>query len=293
MVSGAAVVARTAAEVVRRAAVRLPAGTPDRFREAMGELAVEIMDAQPAMAPLVCLAREVLEAVEGAESVEEARRLAARTAEEFRAALEARTVAVGERAAAHLPEEGTVVTLSSSSTVRAALLERPGDTRLRVVCLESRPMREGQMLARALAEAGIRVTYAVDAAAAALMEDAAVVLMGADSIGDAGIVNKIGSALLAREAARREVPVIVTADRTKFLPPGFPQPVDDDRPADEVWKAPSGVRVWNRYFEVVPAEDVTIIVTDEGDLSPADAVDFREEMSVPRELRAWVDARPG
>ena len=293
VVSGAAVVSRTAAEVMRRAAVRVPAHSPEGVREALGELAVKVLDAQPAMAPLVCLARVVLDSVESAGSVDEARRLAARAAEEFRGAVELRTRAVGRRAADRVPERGTVVTLSSSSTVRAALTERVADPRLRVVCLESRPMEEGRTLARALAAHGLRVVYAVDAAAGSLLDGADVVLMGADSIGDAGIVNKIGSLVLAREARRRGIPVVVTADRTKLLPPGFPQPVADDRPPDEVWKAPAGVGVWNRYFEVVPADDVSVIVTDEGDLVPAEADDLRREIPVPPELRAWADAHGG
>jgi translation initiation factor 2B subunit (eIF-2B alpha/beta/delta family) len=123
--------------------------------------------------------------------------------------------------------------------------------------------------------------------------EADLVLLGADSIGDAGIVNKIGSTLLAREARARGVPVIVTADRTKLLPPGFPQPLADDRPADEVWRAPAGVRVWNRYFELLGAEDVSLIVTDEGDLSPTEALEIRGGIRVPPELRSWADAHPG
>ncbi|MGD2068320.1 MAG: hypothetical protein PVI57_06500 [Gemmatimonadota bacterium] len=293
VVSGATTVARTAAEVVRRAAVRIPADSPDALRGTLGELTVKILDAQPAMAPLVCLARVVLESVAQVGSVEEVRRVAARTAEDFRSGVDERTREVGRRAAAHLPRDGTVVTLSSSSTVRAALLQGTADPGLRVVCLESRPMQEGRMLADAMARAGVRAIYAVDAAAGALLEDADLLLLGADSIGDAGVVNKIGSALLAREAARLGLPVVVTADTTKLLPPGFPQHVADDRPPEEVWRAPSGVHVWNRYFEVVSSDHVSVIVTEEDDLTPADVGALREALTVPPEVRAWADARGG
>ena len=66
-------------------------------------------------------------------------------------------------------------------------------------------------------------------------------VMGADSVGDRGIVNKIGSLGLAREAQEWATPLWVAADRSKWLPPGFPQPVDDDRPGDEVWRGSRGV----------------------------------------------------
>ena len=94
------------------------------------------------------------------------------------------------------------------------------------------------------------------------MPDCDLVLLGADSIGDAGVVNKIGSASLAEPAHRMGKPVYVISDETKILPPGFPQHIRDDRPADEVWRAPAGVRVWNRYFETIPMDWVTAVVTE-------------------------------
>lgn len=293
MVSGAAVVARRAAEAVRRAAVRGPAGSTAELRELLGSLAVRILDAQPAMASLVALGARVLEAADDDASLEDARRAVAHEAEAFRDALERGTRAVAKAASRELPDRGAILTLSSSSTVRETLLHRGGDRGLEVTCLESRPMSEGRTLAEALARAGIPTLYAVDAAAHNLVERADLVLMGADSVGDRGLVNKIGSAALARAATQRGIPVMVVTDDTKLLPPGFPQRVDDDRPGEEVWRAPAGVRVWNRYFEVVPSEWVTTIVTEDGPRAP-DAVDRdRRRLRVPAELRRWADARTG
>lgn len=288
VVSGASVVARTAAEVVRRTAVRLPAESAREFREELGGVAIKILDAQPAMAPLVALTASVLEVAGDADDLTDARRAVAQSAEDFRNSLDEWTRRVGAHAAQRLPERGTVFTLSSSSTVKAALLERVGRPGLRVVCLESRPMNEGRMLAEKLADAGLSVLYAVDAAASSLLPEADVVLLGADSIGDRGVVNKIGSAALVRLAREAGIPVIVTADRTKLLPPGFPQAVDDDRPADEVWKAPAGVRVWNRYFEAIPLSDVDVVVTEDGALSTEEITEMRKRLSVPEELRRWA-----
>lgn len=294
VVSGAAVVARTAAEVVRRAAVRAPAASSAELREALGSLAVRILDAQPAMAPLVALCARALAAVEEGDSLEDARRAVARDAETFRAEIERGTQAAGRAAARELPEEGTVLTLSSSSTVRAALLERDRDRGLEVICLEGRPMNEGRSQAEALARAGLPTLYAVDAAAGSLVRRVDLVLLGADSVGDRGVVNKIGSAALARLASERGVPVLVATDGTKLLPPGFPQGVDDDRPADEVWRAPAGIRVWNRYFEVVPTSWVDAVVTEDGIRSPEEVDRGRARLRVPAELRRWADARgPG
>jgi translation initiation factor 2B subunit (eIF-2B alpha/beta/delta family) len=288
-VSGAAVVARTAAEVLRRAAVHLSAGSIEEMRWGMGEVAMRVLDAQPSMAPLVRLLQDVLQAVEAADSVEGARLAAASAAEAFRSGLDERAAAVAEGAAQVLPAEGTVATLSSSSTVRGALLA--GGVSRRVVCFESRPLEEGRSLAESLAEHGVSVTFAVDAAIYSLVPQCDVVLFGADSLGDRGVVNKIGSAALAHAADAAGVPVYVLCDGTKILPPGFPQIVEDDRPAAEVWKAPAGVTVWNRYFEVVPLGLVTGVVTESAVLSPQEVERRRADMGFPDFLSRWAEGR--
>ncbi|HEX9887067.1 MAG TPA: hypothetical protein VGA70_11295, partial [Longimicrobiales bacterium] len=291
VVSGAAVVARTACEVVRRASTEIPADSPEALRAGLGQMAVAILDAQPAMASLVALAARVLDAVEGASSVEAAREAAATAARAFDASLQAMTDALVGRAADELPRGGTILTTSSSSTVRAVLLECAPARGLSVICLESRPMNEGRFLAAALARGGIPVTFAVDAAAVALLREADACLLGADSIGDRGVVNKIGSCGVARSARSAGLPVLVAADASKLLPRGFPQPVEDDRPPEEVWKAPLGARVWNRYFEAVPMSDVTRVITDTGVYSPEEIGRLRDSLAVPVELRRWADGR--
>jgi translation initiation factor eIF-2B subunit delta len=256
VVSGASVVARAAADVVRRAASRIPADSPTEFRTGMADLTGRILDAQPSMASLVALGRDVLLALDDAHDV---------------------------------PEGSTVLTLSASSTVRRALEEAGRRGPLKVVCLEGRPVSEGRRLAQQLAAVGVDVLFAVDAAAASLLETSDHVVMGADSLGDRGFVNKIGSRALALSAEGEGVPVHVVLDRTKFLPPGFPQPTDDPRPAEEVWRAPPGVHVWNRYFESVPARLVTDFVTEEGVHTPDQAEAVRADLPVPAELRNWAD----
>lgn len=291
VVSGAAVVGRMAAEVVRRGVRRMPADTPEELREGLVELGRAILDAQPAMAPLVRLVSEVLDATRGVAEVGEGRHAAAAAADAFREGQETRTRVVARRAAAVIPDGGRVLTLSSSSTVRAAFLHHGSERDFSVVCLEGRPVQEGALLAETLARNGIRVTLAVDAAAASLAPLCDLALMGADSIGDAGVVNKIGTVSVADAARRAGIPLHVVTDGTKILPPGFPQAVDDDRPPEEVARTRAGVQVWNRYFECLPLEEVTSVVTEEATLDPAALERLRRDLRVPPELQAWAEAR--
>lgn len=289
VVSGAGVLAKTAAEVLRRAAIRLQAGSLEELRWEIGEVSRRVLEAQPAMASLVILVRDVMEAVESAESLEDGRHAAAAAADDFRQGFETRADYTARHAVGLLPVGGLVGTMSSSSTVLAALLHEAAPPGLRVLCFESRPKNEGRALASSLANAGLEVSYAVDAAAEALVPTCGAIILGADSVGDRGVVNKIGSAAIASAAVRAGVPVYVLADETKILPPGFPQILDDDRPGEEVWEsAPGDVRVWNRYFEVVPMEHVTAVVTETGVLDAEGLEAARREMDFPDGLRAWA-----
>jgi translation initiation factor 2B subunit (eIF-2B alpha/beta/delta family) len=289
--SGASVLARRAADVLRRASVRLQAGSLEELRWGLGEVARSILDAQPAMASMVALVRDVLTAVEGADSLERGRHVAASAADQFRGSLEELGQAVAQAALAVLPVGGRVATISSSATVRRLLESEAAPRGVGVLCFESRPIREGRLLAEALAAAGVDVTYAVDAAVHALVPSCDAVIMGADSVGDLGVVNKIGSAALAAAAIEARVPVYVLADRTKVLPLGFPQAIDDDRPASEVWDAPTNIRVWNRYFETVPTRNVSAVVTEVGVQAPAELDEQRASLHLPAGLRAWASAR--
>ena len=292
VVSGATAIARTAAEVFRRGAEGADVDGAGELQELLSELAVRILDAQPAMAPLFHLGERVLGAAGGTGDLEAARQGAVDAAARFRAELEAVGDAVARHAVPLLPREGRVVTHSASSTVAAALKAAVRDGReLEVVCLESRPMSEGRNLARWLAEEGVDVVHAVDAAAWTLTDDAAAVVTGADSVGDRGVVNKIGSRALAAAAREAGIPFHVLTDRTKLLPPGFPQPVEDDRPGDEIWRSPAGITVWNRYFESLPAERVDRFVLEDGALSPAEVSEARRDLRVPDPLREWASAQ--
>ncbi|MEK9499919.1 translation initiation factor eIF-2B [Gaopeijia maritima] len=293
VVSGAAVISRTAADVVRRVAVRAPADDLDGFRSVLEETAAQILDAQPSLAPVVTLLSLALRAAADDIPLDEARREVARTAEVFRDDLLRRSERAGRHLADRIGDGDRIVTLSDSSTVRAGLLRAAERCDFSAVCLQSRPMNEGEGLARRLADAEVSVTFAVDAAMASVLPGCRAVVLGADSVGDRGIVNKLGSHPLSLAARAAGVPVWVVADGTKFLPPGFPQPLDDDRPAEEVGRPHPRARVWNRYFELLPFELVECLITEDGPLDPHAASARRSVLHLPPEIARWAARRAG
>ncbi len=250
-----------AAEILRRAArvfslLEQPPANEDDHRRLVLETCVALIRAQPSMAPIANLASAV---AASSDRAEETRRRFIEDA--GRAMLDASL-----HAARLIKENTTVLTHSRSSTAlaafRAALVE---GRKFHIIATESRPLFEGQRLARELADEGAAVTLIADAAAALVMDEIDFVLVGADRITPDHIVNKIGTRMIALAAAEKNVPVYALADSTKFI--DFPADEQEARDVDELWKDPPAcVEIINRYFEQSPLDLFTRIITEDGAL---------------------------
>lgn len=269
--SGAVQIAERAADILLRRAGTGEAASPDAFRQELLHTGWALIRAQPIMAPLVNLVNAVLWKLEERDTPAELRLAVAQATDEFKRQLRQNAVRVAEGALSLIADGSTVVTLSHSGTVEQALMHaRHIGRRFSVICLESRPACEGREAAAALAQAGIPVTLAVDAAAAMMVESAQMVLVGADLLSNQGIVNKIGTRTLALAAQAERVPFYTLCGGEKFLPPGYQAPTQQDWPVGEVWdNAANGVKVRNQYFEWTPLEELSGIVTEQGTLPVA------------------------
>jgi translation initiation factor 2B subunit (eIF-2B alpha/beta/delta family) len=139
----------------------------------------------------------------------------------------------------------------------------------RVVVAEGRPGMEGRVVARALAEEGVEVVLVVDAALGLHAREADLALVGADAaLADGGLVNKVGTRLLALACERAGTPLYAATDRFK-VSGGTTLPLEE-KPSAEVWPdPPPGVGVRNIYFDRTEAALVTGYATDAGLLAPA------------------------
>jgi translation initiation factor 2B subunit (eIF-2B alpha/beta/delta family) len=168
----------------------------------------------------------------------------------------------------------SVVTLSRSGTVRAALREATPS----VLIGESRPAREGVDVAADLADDGLDVTLTTDAALSSELaaRDPDAVLVGADAVlADGSLVNKVGTRGLAIAAAREGVPVYAVAAADKVRP--------DERFAGEtgadadLYDGSAPVTVANPIFDRTPADLVTGVITERGVLDAAAVEDVAAE----------------
>jgi translation initiation factor 2B subunit (eIF-2B alpha/beta/delta family) len=172
------------------------------------------------------------------------------------------------RRARRLLSRHAVVTLSYSSTVVAAL----GGRTVPVSVALSLPGGEGARTVRALRRRGTPATIIPDAAMAAHVARARAVVLGADAVTARGVINKVGSRLLALAARAERLPCYVVTDTGKFAAPParFPEPR----------LPPDGL------FERVELDLITRIVTERGLLTPRSV-----ELLVSRGPGPWISAR--
>jgi len=182
---------------------------------------------------------------------------------ELIAARERDMLAPAAAAACFIPDGARIVTLSRSSTV-LALLRDVADRVAAVSVAESRPGCEGRGTAWLAASFGIATELLTDAAAARAVQDADLVLFGADSIlSDGSIVNKTGTFALCCAADRCGVEAACVTTESKVLPAGA-EPEMEEMPPGELGEPIEGVRARNAYFEVTSADLVRRVVVGSG-----------------------------
>ncbi|KIW86436.1 hypothetical protein Z517_01833 [Fonsecaea pedrosoi CBS 271.37] len=198
-----------------------------------------------------------------------------------------------------------ILTLSSSSTIKAAILhalDADESLSIELRILESRPLNEGVGFAKALTEEAqrrydsgatgpsidgrLRVVLASDASVGILAKDVDLVIIGADRISEAGDVSNktgsLGAALVSKAVTDGKAAVVCISESEKIAYPGSVEDhPEEDNDASELtsnWDLqPSSSPLWNKmvtvrniYFEWVPATHIDYYVCEDGTLSRQD-----------------------
>lgn len=222
-----------------------------------------LIDAQPAMAPMLNLVNYLFHAIESIEDPQAIREKGKIAVQGFLDSLRTASEKIRGHALGLLKGKKRVMTHSYSSTVLGVLEHARG---IEVICTESRPLGEGLHTARALGEKGISVRLVTDFAALALVGESDLLMVGADAITLAGVVNKIGTYGLALAAREKRNPFYVLAGKEKFLPPAFSQALRIEKrdPKEITEETMPNVVVENRYFDFTPLDLITAVVTQDG-----------------------------
>jgi translation initiation factor 2B subunit (eIF-2B alpha/beta/delta family) len=269
--SGASALAARAAEILYQAL------TPDTVPDEIQELGVALLHAQPAIAPIARLVSTTLRALESG-GPDSARRAIRRQQSEVRTAMGKLTSAGAEQVQPFVK----ILTHSASSAVREILLAAHAkQVRFSVTCLESRPLSEGIELARALTDAGIQVTLAVDAAMGLAVGESDAIMLGADTLSPTGLVHKIGTWPLCLAANELGVAVFVMSTPDKLLPDPVKGALEQNRPPFEVLpETETGLKVWNRAFDFTPLDLLDGIFVGGDLLEPDEAADRARRVRV-------------
>lgn len=286
--SGATDITLRAAEMLASLPVYGDTTTPEAFRRELTVVARELAAAQPSMASLLSLVNRVLLTADQAEGYDRLLVAVQHAAEDFAAALGRRPAQIAQATLPLIRDGATIMTISSSSMVLAALQHaHDARKRIRVICLESRPQREGVEFAKLLAGIEIDVTLVVDAAMAHFMQDVNLVIFGADTISPRGLVNKIGTHALALAADAHGVPAYGLAGTEKFLPASLLKRFEiEQQDPREILNEPVHPRlnVINLYFDLTPLDFLAGVVTEHDVLTPAEVEECLRAIEIHSDL---------
>ncbi len=179
-------------------------------------------------------------------------------------------------AADHIHANEVIMVHGFSAIVTAFLITAKETVpNFEVVVVERAPYYDGHLTARRLAEAGISVSVVSDAAVLACMPRTDAVLIEPHAVlGDGGLVTRAGGAAMVFAARQHNVPLLVTVGMYKLSPMFTHQtPLKEQGSAASVIDPSDdsffgAAEVYNPVFDYVPAKDVAVMVTNDGQHPP-------------------------
>ena len=198
---------------------------------------------------------------------------------------------LGEYGSEVIQDGMTVMTHSFSSGMMSVLetaLKR--DKKFKIICTESRPLRESVLGIRQLQKLGAEIVFLSDASMYMGLKMADIALTSADTLMyDGRIVNKMGTETLATLCRLTGKPFYVASElmkldmRTRY---GY-QPVLQRRIKEELiypedFGSMDGITVINQFFDITPAAAITGLIHEKGITASNQAYSFWE--STKREL---------
>ncbi|MCW4013684.1 MAG: hypothetical protein NWF07_11920 [Candidatus Bathyarchaeota archaeon] len=282
-IHGADWLSNAAVGVLITAGLRESATDVDVLHERLWDIGIRLAATRPSMAPLANKIGYLFSELDKVSSLKEYRVKVSAVGTTIINGSKTNKQKVAEHLKGVSGDAESVFTYSYSGTVADVIRLVGYDY---VVITESRPMMEGKKLAKELGAEGFKVVLMVDGAAGMYVKAADICLIGADSVQYNGsVINKVGSKLLAYAARDQDVPYYVICDTSKFNVLNYlGQSIElEAKTPDEVSEPLENVDIKNPYFEVVPPELITGVVTEMGLMAP---LDIRQQME---SMRKYVE----
>lgn len=294
-ISGAAVLIIKATEILTFFATHYTNPSLEQFIGDLYKLTVQLVHSQPTMAPFYNLVHRATLETQITSTLENAKQKLIEVSTKFQQEQENSGYKIALNAAKILLDRQNILTHSFSSTVSKALTHAfENGKRITVFCTESRPQREGQKMALALAKEGLEVKLIADSASFSLLERHMIdmVLCGGDSLFEQGLVNKIGTRGLALSCWYEKIPFYDLCSLTKFLStPLKPSLGEINNPSEISLLHAPNLEVINFYFDLTPLELLVGVVTEKGILNHAEVLselkgkEFNQKLFTAEERR--------
>lgn len=159
----------------------------------------------------------------------------------------------------------------STNVINALIYSKKKGKKFEVYNTETRPLFQGRKTAEELRKAGIKITQFVDSAIDIALEKkqntkkADIIFLGADAILKDGVINKVGSGMIAELAHIHKIPLYIVADSWKYS--GHCVKIEE-RDFHEIWKkVPKRVKVRNPAFEKIQKKYIKAVISEMGVLS--------------------------
>jgi len=271
---GASELARQALQALITAARTSRAADPDSFKTELLEIVQSLKLSRPSMAPVYNAASAIAGELDRSSAIDLIT-LKQNLVDYARKLIET-SVSASEKIALHLAgilgSDEIIMTHSYSSTVETALTLSFSQKKFTVIATRSGAGGSGFRTAAALSRAGIPVRFIDDTAAGLFVGEANRVIVGADRVcRDGGVINGIGTYLLALAAKRAGVPFFVLCEKIKLDNRLKSTQVElEEKETSEVAQPgslPAAISMRNPYFDITPPDLVTAIVTEDGPLS--------------------------
>jgi len=265
-VGSAATVGTDAARAVAELARNVADHAPEAFPAPISDAVELLIEHHSVMAPIANLRNVVYLALPGGP------REVAVAATDLAERLAASTRLIGKAGAELITQGSTVLTHSASSSVRSVLEVAKSRVAFNVCCTEAMPIGEGIEMAADLTAIGFDVEVLEDDVAVELLPGMDLVMAGADAIGPGFVINKTGTASLARRARAIGVPFYLVAAAEKVLPA-------------QLFERAVGRLSQESLAEVISLDWFTAVVSDVGILAPQEAVALATGRPVADQLR--------
>lgn len=158
----------------------------------------------------------------------------------------------------------------STNVIKSLIYSWEKGKRFEVYNLETRPLFQGRKTAIELSKIKIPVTTFVDSAMGVAIskeqgtKKVTKIFVGADALLKQGVVNKIGSEVLAQIAKNEKIPFYIVADSWKY----FPKKLElEMRSFREVWEdmpKNHNIKIQNPAFELIEKKWISAIFTEHG-----------------------------